>query len=327
MRPDQEKLLARPFEPNEHKFKKQHVYISKSAIRRRLFEVDPRWTLTPPELVGVDGDVVTMRGGLTVCGITRYQIGTGIIQRKDAGGRVLEGYELALMVAKAYKEAATNILARAAVEFNCGAYLKDLDKDDRPANADGVKKMLQRLSHWGSSGGRERLSDMLTLLKLDWKTVSTRIEPGRTLESLLDTTLTEAEFMKRLVELSIEQTMKPATSKSAMDIKIAPKRIHCPTNLLEKDDVVEIGTVPGIPNSHTTRYRIIDNRGMIGKQIRLEVHNLLADKVETVHWGNDNQMLIAGPKCEAYAKDPSVCVAQASRLLPLWNGQFANATV
>lgn len=206
MRPDQQALLGKPFELNEHKFKFKNVYLSKSAIRRRLYLADPQWKLTEPEFVCKDEDVVILRGGLTVCGVTRYQIGSGLIQRKDEAGKVLEGYSLAQNYAKAYKAAASDILSRAAVEFNVGAYLKDLDKADKPKDMDDLKRLLAKLNaaeptHWSQTGGRERVSEMLKLLGLEWKGVNSAIEKDRTLTVLSETSLTESEFMKRLVEL------------------------------------------------------------------------------------------------------------------------------
>lgn len=320
MREDQATKLAAPFELHEHKFREGNVYISKAAIRRRLFEVDPFWTLSKPEVVSTEGDIVVLSGSLTVCGITRHAVGTGIIQRKSAGGKnELQDYALALMVAKAYKEAQSNILSRAAIQFNCGAYLIDLDKDDKPHNAEEVKRMLRKLTHWASQGGRERASEMMKVLGLSWSAIAQQIEPGRTLEAISETTLTEAEFMKRLVELS----MKPAAPKAD------PKRlqpIDCPTNLLEEGDVV-IMQWKDDHGGHSARFEVVKNFGKVSGQYKLDVTNLNTGKPEKVNWTGGPQRLIDGPKVKAYAADPSCCTKQAASIVPLWDRQLAGMQV
>jgi hypothetical protein len=117
--------LAKPFELAEHGFKSGNVYLRKSAIRRRLSKVDLMWTISAPEFVITHDDVVIYRGAITVGGVTRSGLGSGIIQRLDSNKKELEGYNLARNVAKAHKEAVTDILARAAVEFGVGNYLRD----------------------------------------------------------------------------------------------------------------------------------------------------------------------------------------------------------
>jgi hypothetical protein len=117
--------LAKPFELAEHGFKSGNVYLRKSAIRRRLSKVDLMWTISAPEFVITHDDVVIYRGSITVGGVTRSGLGSGIIQRFDSNKKELEGYNLARNVAKAHKEAVTDILARAAVEFGVGNYLRD----------------------------------------------------------------------------------------------------------------------------------------------------------------------------------------------------------
>jgi hypothetical protein len=74
-------LLEAPFALDEHGFVSNNPYIKKSAIRNRLNVVDSGWKSSPPTLVAVQGDVVIMSGSLTLCGITRCAVGTGIIQR------------------------------------------------------------------------------------------------------------------------------------------------------------------------------------------------------------------------------------------------------
>lgn len=136
---DQIKLLEKPFEKDEHGVVSNNPYILKSAIRRRLWQVDPNYQLGAPEFVSHDHDVIVLRGPLTVGDVTHYGMGTGIVittktvEKVEDGKKVsvaveLSGYEIARNMAKAYKQAASDILPRAAVQFNCGAYLAEKPK-------------------------------------------------------------------------------------------------------------------------------------------------------------------------------------------------------
>lgn len=130
---EQIKLLEKPFEKDEHGVVQNNPYILKSAIRRRLWQVDPNYQLGAPELVTHDQDVIVLRGTLTIGDVTHYGVGTGLIirTRKDEKtGEVfdLPLYDIARNMAKAYKQAASDILPRAAVQFNCGAYLAEKPK-------------------------------------------------------------------------------------------------------------------------------------------------------------------------------------------------------
>lgn len=72
--------LERRFQPAEHKFVNGNVYLTKTAIRRRLNEVDPGWELSEPELISEAGGIVVLRAGLTIDGVTRHALGTAVIQ-------------------------------------------------------------------------------------------------------------------------------------------------------------------------------------------------------------------------------------------------------
>lgn len=134
--------LAKPFELAEHGFKSGNVYLRKSAIRRRLSKVDMMWAFGPPEFVITHDDVVIYRGSITIGGVTRSGLGSGIIQRLDANKQPVEGYNLARNIAKAHKEAVTDILARAAVEFGIGNYLRDKPASVKEAGfADWLAKL------------------------------------------------------------------------------------------------------------------------------------------------------------------------------------------
>lgn len=135
--------LESPFELAEHAFKGTAVYLKKQAIKRRLSLVDMLWRLGPAEFVFTGDDIVTYRAELTIAGVSRWGLGGSIIQRKDAEGRDLEGYNLARNVLKAHKEAVTDILPRAALNFGVGAYLRDMPKDIK--NPDRLKQHLADL--------------------------------------------------------------------------------------------------------------------------------------------------------------------------------------
>lgn len=143
---EQAALLSRPFSVEEHSFRKgAGWYIEKSAIRRRLHQVDPRWSISAPELITHDGDVVVMRGALTLLGVTRADIGTGIVQHaapdKDTGE--INPITEALFLAKAYKSAAADLLPRCALKFGIGSYLKSIPKDvNRSDNPGALRKWL-----------------------------------------------------------------------------------------------------------------------------------------------------------------------------------------
>lgn len=135
----QQLILEMPFNVDEHDFVNGNVFLKKSAIRRRLSMVDSGWESTSRQLVTASDDLVVYQGGLTVCGVTRYAIGTGIILRTKTVGPdkkkvPLEDFELARSIAKAHKAADSDIMARAAVPFGIGAYLKSMPKGINDTN-------------------------------------------------------------------------------------------------------------------------------------------------------------------------------------------------
>jgi hypothetical protein len=109
--------LGKPFELKEHGFYLKMPYILKSAIRARLNRIVPGWILLPPELIAHDEDVIVMRGGIQIGDVKRYAVGTGIVLRATSDGVVFDGAKLAGMISKAYKQATSDILPRAALEF------------------------------------------------------------------------------------------------------------------------------------------------------------------------------------------------------------------
>ncbi len=128
-------LLEKPFAVSEHDFVRGNVYLKKSAIRKRLNAVDAGWSNTEPQLVSFSDDVIVLRGGLTVGGVTRYALGRGIVGRfrKDYQTRQvteLSGFDLAREITKAYKSADSDLLPRCAVLFGVGSYLKDIPRQE-----------------------------------------------------------------------------------------------------------------------------------------------------------------------------------------------------
>lgn len=204
----QQRLLELPFPASAHGFVNGNVYLLKDAIRVRLNGVDPQWSQTPPQLVSETRDVVTMVGGLTVAGVTRWGIGTGIIQQLEPRrgknpGELVEPspFEIARTVAKAHKTAASDLLPRAALEFGIGAYLKRMPRGTKTPEmlADWLDNITP---HWAYNGGGERMNALMKSLNLDWKKVAVLVEPGRVLPRLSETWLTEAQFTQRLHDMA-----------------------------------------------------------------------------------------------------------------------------
>lgn len=214
--PEQITLLEKPFALNEHDYTPQgEPYIKKSALRHRLRQVDPSYQMGPQELLSADSDLIMMRGSLTVCGCTVYGVGIGKITREKTDGTIITGAKLTNEVAKANKQAASDILPRAAVELNCGAYLKDKPRDIKKDKfADWLAKLAGSFStHWAANGGRDRAQAMLIELGMKWVDVHTLIEPGKVLNRLEETTLSEPQFYLRLIDL--RQPAQPKTADAS----------------------------------------------------------------------------------------------------------------
>lgn len=219
--PDQQALLEAPFKPDEHGFNgSSQAYILKHALRQRLNKIDPHWSTGAPEVLSADEALIVIRLPLTIHGATRYGVGACAILRADKNGNKFEGLKLAQAVAKAFKHAVSDALPRAAIEFNCGAYLKakpqSVGKDDFPG-------WLAKLTapHWANNGGRERIAAWLDGAGFTWAVVKDQIEPGRTLERLNDTTLTEVQLKERLRQVKAD-LLKPASSKVETAVQSHP---------------------------------------------------------------------------------------------------------
>ncbi len=200
--------LEVPFALDEHDWLQGNPYIKKDAIRRRLNSVDPRWSLSEPQLVAVQGDIVVMSSALTVLGSIRSNIGTGLIQHAapDKDG-VVSAYNEGKLLAKAYKAAASDLLPRCAQQFNVGWYLLNMSKGTKklvetPA---GLKRYLDSLAaapHWAKNGGGERFNARMKALNLQSAYVLANLEPDEVLRKLSDTTLTEQQALARLDALA-----------------------------------------------------------------------------------------------------------------------------
>lgn len=207
----QQRLLDMPFPASAHGFVNGQVYLRKDAIRTRLNGVDPEWTMTQPQLVSESGDVVIYAAGLAVCGVLRWGLGTGIIQQleprrgKNPGELVDPSpFEIARTVANAHKKAAGDVIARAAIEFGVGLYLKRAPKGMSAEPA--LITFLNGLTpHWALNGGGSRMNALMKSLGLKWDDVAEQIEPGRTLPRLSETWLTFAQFDERLRALADEK--------------------------------------------------------------------------------------------------------------------------
>ena len=206
---NQIQLLEKPFRLDEHSFVQRNVFIKKSAIRHRLHQIDPAWSQTAPEMFAAINDVISVRGGLTICGVTRHAIGTGLINRFAKDGVERSPGEIMRESAKAIKTADSDLLPRCAAKFGIGDYLRDMTQTEREAVRDmtSLKKFLDGLAapHWAHNGGGQRIIDKIKFLKLMWDVVSVEVEPGRKLLRLSDTKLTEAEFAQRIDDLAVEQ--------------------------------------------------------------------------------------------------------------------------
>lgn len=223
-------LLDKPFTIEEHGYvERVGFYILKSAIHRRLRDIDPRYKTTPPEMMLIDDDIVVMRGGLMLFGETRYALGTGKIDRvkwdKQKNQEVpLSASEIVRNRLKALKQAASDLLPRGAQQFGIGDYMRDVPRDDR--SRDNFPGYLRNLMskwekdhqppHWALNGGGIRVKLLMDLWGLQWKTVAALVEDGNLLLKLSDTKLTEVEFIARLEVLKQAQAAQSQPEKASV---------------------------------------------------------------------------------------------------------------
>lgn len=138
-------LLEMPFTASEHAWVSgKGVYIRKSAIRRRLDLVDPNWTISEPQLLTLTQHVAVLSAFLTIAGVSRGGLGTGVIGAMDSD------FKQAAEVSKAFKAAASDCLPRAAMQFGVGTYLQELSREQK-ANATALQRWLDQQA--GTAGG------------------------------------------------------------------------------------------------------------------------------------------------------------------------------
>jgi hypothetical protein len=159
--PEQEAQLRRPFSAHEHGFVNGRPYIRKDAIRRRLSQVDPAWQTLAPTVLSMADDTVVLTGALIVCGVVRYDIGTGIIMRYGRDGKSeLPSYEISRNNVRAFKTAASDLIPRCAVQFGVGEYLKNVPRNvsDERSLADWLRSInaqgQQMQAQQGQAQGR-----------------------------------------------------------------------------------------------------------------------------------------------------------------------------
>lgn len=99
-----------------------------------------------------------------------------------------------------------------------------------------------------------------------------------------------------------------------------PSIVECRTAALQPGDVIRQQIKSQTKGTLETRLQVIQYNGKIGSQHQLVLKNLATDTIDTFHWSGGDHVIIAGPKCEAYAKDPSVCLTQSGHYYPQWIG-------
>lgn len=228
-------LIEKPFEFEEHGFlEKGGYYILKSAIRQRLNEINPKWRNTPPEILLIEEDLVTMRGGLILFNETRYAVGTGIIERtrydREAKKEVpLGSYQISRNKAKAMKTAARDLLPRAALEHGIGDYIRDMPKKVREGSItiDGPKVFKAWLDeqhtawgqrwpqHWALNGGGKTVSALMTAWGIQWPLVASQVEPDKVLTKMSDTSLSLVDFIARLGIIKAQMALDKAQQMTA----------------------------------------------------------------------------------------------------------------
>lgn len=310
--------LRKPFKLNEHGFYLKAPYILKSAIRERLNRVVPGWQLLPPELVTIEGDTVVMRGGIQIGEVKRYAVGTGIILRADRDGVVFDGAKLAGMVAKAFKQAASDILPRAALEFEMGMYLKNKPKKINEENfapwlasltaapADPNAWTVDNIRAWGDKWRAQGMTDAQLMKALN---ISDRW-------TAFKGTVTEAD---KAVEAyrNLHSTFVGVSNP----LPSTDTRIICHMNLIEEGDVILQESKSQTQGTIRTFLKVVKYYGKLATQYKLDLQNVATGKTESVHWSGGDQTLVDGPKVKRYLEDPSVCTKSTAGLV--WAGEGA----
>ncbi len=138
--PDAVEKLRQPFPIEAHELRDggrdgKLVYLTEEPLADRLTEVDPNWQFRIIEVVQTDyrgekADSVTVHAELTVCGITRANLGVAFANMKtrewDNGKKQYVNIDPPIVYPLSETEvkgAATDALKRCARLFGCGVYL------------------------------------------------------------------------------------------------------------------------------------------------------------------------------------------------------------
>lgn len=318
------KDLQEPFKLNEHGFFQKAPYILKSAIRARLNRVVPGWHLLPPELIANDENVVVMRGGIQIGDIKRYAVGTGIILRATSDGAMFDGAKLAAMVAKAYKQATSDILPRAAIEFGIGEYLKNKPKGINEENfASWLTKLTadpnawtpDNIRAWGDKWRAQGLTDEQLMKALN---IAERWTNFKGTVAAADKAV-EAYRNLHNTFGSMQPAQPKAAAAPSPALPSTDTRIICPMTLIQEGDVILQETKSQTTGTGRTFLEVVKYYGKLGSQYRLDLKNLATGKTESVHWSGGDQTLVDGPKVKRYLEDPSVC--RKTNGYPVWLGE------
>lgn len=150
--------LAYPFQPHEHEFIQGFVYIREEAIANRLDKIDPNWKFEPWGVFSENGAISVMML-LTIKGVTRANMGTGIIQTDradtDKNGNKTGTFTLLPLYTIAdntgnngYKGGTTDSLKRCARLFGVGRYLLSAPKKGDLFNTWLAQKLAEAAKRW-----------------------------------------------------------------------------------------------------------------------------------------------------------------------------------
>ena len=115
---------------------------------------------------------------------------------------------------------------------------------------------------------------------------------------------------------------KPAQPKALAKTQSDLPRIKCETIDLREGDVILQESKSQTLGTLETRLEVMQYGGKLAAgQYKLVVKNLKTEEVKTVTWSNGDNLLCAGPKVEAYAKDKSLCKLPNIGTIPVWIAQ------
>lgn len=233
------------------------VYLRKEAIKRRLTAADPGWSISEPQFVARDGDVVFMSATLTVGGVSRAALGSGTInstrKQKDGSVIAIDGYDLALEIRKAYKGAAMDCLARAAVFFMRG--LDDLrekpNNEQSIATINGFLKQRRPTTPQDSSGSQPPARPSQP--PQERRQLVTAEPPPEPEDEIIDfDTLGTPHIVVTQLEVKLTSTNKPMIVANDGKVK-ASTFTRDPLRAVLPQDVIDALATPGVYNVPTLR--------------------------------------------------------------------------